>query len=87
MLMISFVVALSGCAGGYVAEQPADVVYDRPVSPGVGYVWIDGDWFWSGGRYQWHAGHWDRPRAGRAWVRGSWHSSGRGYHWQRGHWH
>jgi hypothetical protein len=76
----------SACAVGYVTDQPADVVYTRPASPGEGYVWIDGDWYWGGGSYQWRAGRWDRPRNGRRWVGGNWEHSGRGYRWRQGHW-
>jgi hypothetical protein len=78
--------ALSSCAGGYVTEQPGDVVYDRPASPGAGYIWIDGDWMWSGGRYNWHPGRWDRGRPGRTWHAGSWQHTSRGHRWNRGHW-
>lgn len=76
-----------GCSGGaYVTEQPADVVYERPVSPGVDYVWVDGDWYYSGGRYVHRNGYWTRPRQGRTWVSGHWNRTSRGYNWQRGHW-
>lgn len=79
--------AFTGCAvDGYVETQPADVVYTRPVSPGADYVWIDGDWYWSGGSYNWHPGYWRRGRAGRSWHAGSWSHTQRGYHWNRGHW-
>ena len=78
---------LSSCAGEYyVTDQPADVVYERPIAPYDGAVWIDGDWYWSGGRYVYSRGHWERPRAGRAYVRGTWTHSHRGYAWRRGHW-
>lgn len=77
----------TGCmVDGYVETQPGDIVYTRPVSPGADYVWIDGDWYYSGGRYSWHEGHWDHPRGGRVWVAGSWNHGARGYHWNRGHW-
>ena len=79
--------AIVSCtAEGYVDEQPADVVYTRPVAPGDGYIWIDGDWVWGGGGYHWHNGYWARPRAGRSWNAGHWDHTGRGYHWNRGHW-
>jgi len=79
--------AITGCeVEGYVADQPADVYYERPVSPGADYVWIDGDWVWSGGTYRWHNGHWGHARAGRTWERGHWEHGARGYHWNRGHW-
>jgi len=80
-------IAITGCeVEGYVADQPADVYYERPVSPGVDYVWIDGDWVWSGGSYRWHNGHWGHARSGRSWERGHWEHGDRGYHWNRGHW-
>lgn len=79
--------SLSSCTtGAYVTERPGDVVYSRPVAPGDGYIWIDGDWTWSGGRYTWHEGRWDRPRPGRVWHTGSWSHTGHGYRWNRGHW-
>ena len=80
-------IGASSCAvDGYVETQPADVVYTRPAAPGPGYVWIDGDWAWSGGRYVYRQGYWGRPRGGRVWVGGNWNRTPRGYHWQRGHW-
>ena len=51
IIAIAASLAATGCAGGYVDEQPADVDYDQGVAPGPGYIWIDGDWVWSGGRY------------------------------------
>jgi hypothetical protein len=37
-------VTFSSCFAGYVASEPSyNEVYDRPVSPGMGYIWIDGD--------------------------------------------
>jgi hypothetical protein len=87
------IIALAGCLSlsactidGWVEAQPGDVAYERPVSPGVDYVWIDGDWEWSGGAYVWHQGHWDRRREGHVWVGGTWEHGGRGYRWHRGHW-
>ncbi|MDB5009050.1 MAG: hypothetical protein JWP45_3443 [Mucilaginibacter sp.] len=78
---------LSSCAGSYyVYDQPVEPVYERPVAPYAGAVWIDGDWVWSGGRYVYTRGYWARPRAGRAWVHGGWNHGPRGYAWHRGHW-
>lgn len=69
-----------------VTEQPVIPVYERPVSPGVGYVWADGDWRWRGGRYVYSNGYWARPRGSRMWVNGNWAQTGKGYYWRRGHW-
>ena len=82
-----FFFAITSCAvHGVVTERPAEVMYTRPVAPGPGYIWVEGDWFWSGGRYAWREGHWDRPRGGRRWVGGNWEHTDRGYRWRRGHW-
>ncbi len=93
MRKILMIIGIAGCMAatsctvdGYVTDQPTEVVYERGVAPGAGYVWIDGDWVWSGGSYRWRNGYWGHPRAGRTWERGHWDHTARGYHWNRGHW-
>jgi len=44
-----------------VASRPADIIYTRLPAPGEGYIWINGDWYWNGGRYEWREGRWARP--------------------------
>ena len=66
---------------------PAPVIETRVVSPGPGYVWIDGYQRWDGGRYAWVAGRWERPPRPRArWVRGRWARDRRGWYFVDGHW-
>jgi len=78
---------LSSCAGEYyVSDQPVDVVYERPVAPYAGAVWIEGDWVYRGGRYVHSNGYWARPRHGRTYVPGNWAHNNHGYAWHRGHW-
>ena len=80
--------AFTSCTAGYVvSEQPAEVVYTRPVAPGPNYVWVGGDWVWTGGRYQWTHGYWSHPRAGYHWQEGHWNHVRSGYRWQEGGWH
>ena len=87
LTVLSSSLFLSSCFGEYyVADQPAEIVYERPVVPYTGAVWIEGDWIWSGGRYAHSRGHWTRPRAGHNYVRGNWAHNSRGYSWHRGHW-
>lgn len=91
MIILGFVASaavFSSCGPSRytVTEQPAVPVYQRPASPGVGYVWVDGDWYWSGGRYTYRNGYWARPRGHRVWTTGTWVRSGRGYYWRKGHW-
>ena len=52
-----------------VSEAPPPVIVEeRPVAPGVGFVWIPGVYVWEG-HWRWERGHWDRPpRRGAVWV-------------------
>jgi WXXGXW repeat (2 copies) len=69
-----------------IASRPADVIYTRSAAPGAGYVWINGDWYWSGGRYEWQQGRWDRGRLGHNWHEGNWVQTRRGWRWNKGRW-
>ena len=69
-----------------VTEQPVAPVYERPVSPGVEYVWIDGEWRWHESRYVYTNGYWVKPKPHHVWVTGVWVHNGKGYYWQEGHW-
>lgn len=40
---------------------PAPRVEYRTVAPSVSHVWVGGDWFWGGSRYDWQPGHWAPP--------------------------
>ena len=79
-------IILAGCSAGYVTARPADVSYARPVSPGAGYLWIGGEWEWSGGNYRWNEGSWQQSREGRSYKSGYWQNDKRGYKWQKGGW-
>lgn len=58
------------------------------VSPGVGYIWTPGLWYWYGGRHVWRAGNWQQPPYGyRTWNNGGWtHVPGRGWQHNQGYW-
>ncbi len=88
VLVTVFIVALAevGCSGeAVITTQPAEVTYSRPASPGADYVWVDGDWYWSGGTYVFRNGYWAHGR-GRTWVKGNWEHRPHGYYWHKGHW-
>jgi hypothetical protein len=79
--------SLTACSGGSqftVSTRPETPYYARPMSPGSGYVWIDGDWVVRGGRYQWREGRWARSR-NRTWVGGNWDQRNGGWYWRRGY--
>ena len=69
-----------------VATRPQAVVVTRPPAPRPGYIWIEGDWYISRGRWVQRPGYWVAPRRGHSWSSGHWVHTGRGYYWQRGHW-
>jgi hypothetical protein len=84
LVITSFVFYSCGPSEITVSSRPDRPYYDRPVSPGSSYVWIEGDWVARGGRYRWREGHW--ARSTRVWVSGGWESRGNGWYWRRGHW-
>ena len=60
--------------------------YERPVRPGPNYVWVDGDWYYRNGRYEYHHGYWVRARNSRQWAPGIWIQSNNGWYWRKGKW-
>ena len=59
----------------------------RPVSPGDGYFWIDGEWFWNGGSYSWRDGYWSNPHDNYRWSPGHWRKRrGDQWQWHQGRW-
>ncbi|MGC4037675.1 MAG: YXWGXW repeat-containing protein [Chitinophagaceae bacterium] len=86
-LFIGFAaITFASCSAHVVAERPGQPVFVRPIAPGPGYVWIDGDWYYRGGRYAWHEGYWAQPGT-RHWTSGQWVPHRKGYTWRRGRWH
>ena len=80
-------VSMVSCAPAYVVrERPHEVVYFRPPAPSPAHIWVSGDWIWTGGRYQWREGYWERPRRGAYWMEGHWQGSRGSYRWAPGHW-
>ena len=77
---------LTGCSAGYVSSRPVDVTYSRPISPGPGYVWTEGEWEYTGGNYHWREGSWQHAREGHTWKSGHWENSNKGYKWHKGGW-
>lgn len=72
--------------GAVVAVRPAPPYYARPFAPYPNAVWIDGEWAWRGGRYEYINGYWARPDQGRIYIHGHWKNGRGGYYWVPGHW-
>lgn len=87
MLTLAVSLFLASCAGSYyVTEQPVEPTYERPAPPYDGAIWIDGEWGWNGGHYEYSRGHWDRARPGHTYRKGSWEHTNHGYRWHQGRW-
>lgn len=70
-----------------VAARPSPpAVVARPPRPRPNYIWIDGEWYLSGGRYQYRQGYWAPPRRGGVWVPGHWEKRRGGWYWSKGYW-
>ena len=80
---------LVSCSGSrvMVTERPVAPYYQRPFAPGLGYIWIDGDWMVRGGRYVHQQGYWSPPRGNRHWQNGRWQQYSNGWQWRNGYWH
>lgn len=76
-------------------SAPVGVVYvdDTPPPPRViitdtrpGFIYIQGRWTRSGGRWVWRDGFWQRQRAGHVYVQGRWERRGNRHVWVDGRW-
>jgi uncharacterized protein YcfJ len=93
--VINYMIDTPATVGGNTATATTVVVQQAPppppvetvvVAPGPGYVWIGGEWIWSGG-WVWRAGYWGCPPRGYSvWIGGRTWRDGRGWHCERGHW-
>jgi hypothetical protein len=63
---------------------PAPYAEVQPAIPFAGAIWIGGFWNWSGDRYSWVPGRYERPRAGYQWEQRRWTQGSRGWQLQGG---
>lgn len=87
----------TGCVVRAHGHVGAPVVYaevdEAPPPPRVvvvdtrpGYIWVEGRWTRSGGRWVWRDGYYERERVGYVWEQGRWERRGRGNVWVEGRW-
>ena len=71
-----------------VEDAPPEPQYEDPgPQPGVGFVFVTGEYVRVGDHWEWHRGHWDRPPEGRhRWVASRYERRGGGYVRITGHW-
>lgn len=69
-----------------VAPPPLPV-YEQPLCPVEGYLWVPGYWAWGPGGYFWVPGVWVAPPVlGYLWTPGYWAFVGGFYRWHPGYW-
>lgn len=62
-------------------------VYEQPVIPAPGYIWVPGYWAWDGDDYYWVPGTWIMPPySGALWTPGYWGWAGSAYIFHVGYW-
>ncbi len=88
LLVLAIFLAGCGPSAVVVRERPVAPVVVRPVAPGAGYVWVEGNYVRRGRGYVYSPGYWAVPPRGRSAYRpGYWVQSPRGYYYKRGRWY
>lgn len=64
---------------------PAPIIEYVPVAR-PGYVLSPGYWRWTGHRYVWNKGTWEKARSGYRHVSGHWQQRGKHWHFEPAHW-
>jgi hypothetical protein len=68
-------------------DPPAPVYETVGIAPGPGFFWIGGYYHWSGARWVWYRGHYERPpHPGAAWIRARYEFRGGRRVYIRGYW-
>jgi hypothetical protein len=86
LLLLITTISCNGHFRFFVDPFPGMPVVIQPMSPGDGYIWIGGEWFWNGHTYMWRDGYWTRPLHGHTWTPGHWKKSRSGWYWAPGRW-
>lgn len=70
-----------------VREPPPRLIVERrPPPPRYAHVWIAGSWGYSGGKYVWVKGRYERSRPGETYVGATWVKGSGGYQQKAGYW-
>ena len=92
LLFALMMLSVSGASSAQVLVSvnfgpPALPVYEQPLCPAEGYVWVPGYWAWSPVGYYWVPGTWAlAPEPGLLWTPGYWAFDDGLYYWHSGYW-
>jgi hypothetical protein len=70
----------------YATTEPPALRAETVPAPRPGYVWVAGDWGWSGHKYRWNKGHWARERHGYHYTPARWERDGNRWRHYDGRW-
>ena len=86
-LLLGTAPSLSSADISITIAPPALPVYDQPLCPGDGYIWVPGYWAYGEDDYYWVPGAWVlAPQPGYLWTPGYWGFEGGNYGWHPGYW-
>jgi hypothetical protein len=88
LVILSAISAAQVGVGVFANFAPPELpVYEQPICPVDGYIWIPGYWAWDGDDYYWVPGTWVEPPAvGYLWTPGYWAWNGQGFIFSAGYW-
>jgi len=88
LFLLSVSTAAFAQIGIYVGFGPPPIpVYEQPICPGDGYIWVPGYWAWDGSEYYWVPGTWVfPPGVDLLWTPGYWEWGVNGYFFHEGYW-
>ena len=92
LLLALFMLLLSAASFAQIRigvriAPPELLVYEQPICPGDGYLWMPGYWAWDGNDYYWVPGTWVMPpQVGFLWTPGYWGWGDNGFFFNDGFW-
>lgn len=87
MLLLGLRMAHAGVALSVTVAPPPLPVYEQPVIPGPGYIWVPGYWSYGDMGYFWVPGTWVLPPdPDLLWTPGYWGFTDGAYAWNPGYW-
>lgn len=78
----------NACRPAYVSVRPTHTNIERPMSPSINHVWVDGNWVYNRRTHTYSKdnGYWAKSNRGKKYTQGRWKSTQKGDYWVPGRW-
>lgn len=78
----------NACRPAYVSIRPTHTNIERPMSPSINHVWVDGNWVYNRRTHTYSKdnGYWAKSNRGKEYTQGRWKSTQKGDYWVPGRW-